>query len=173
MLNFKTVILQPLRHLKQLPTFEVGKTEATLEALHWCVAQVASPVLGQATSQVTALPKPPAGTSMLCTPKSWWREGVGCNTPRPWAGSAAVPCSCWYVSQREGALISACGGMWTLTFPPSSSEGAKTSSQELGEAAMLACSSEGSRATLNTRLLAIHLAGEGFPELLAGEGGDH
>lgn len=117
---------------------------------------------GQATSQGTALPKTPAGTGMLCTPKTRWREGAGRNTSWLWAGGAAAPHLLGRMSQHEGALTSACGGSWTPTFPPSSSEGAKTSSQELGEAAMLACSSEGSRATSNTELLVIHLAGGAF-----------
>lgn len=58
-------------------------------------------------------------------------------------------------------------GTWTPTFPPSSSAGAKTSSYELGEVVMDSCSSEGSHTTLNTKLLAIHLAGEDFPDFLA------
>lgn len=62
-------------------------------------------------------------------------------------------------------------GTWTPTFPPSSSAGAKTSSQRLGEVVMHPCSSEGSHTTLNTKLLPIRLAGEDFPDFLAGWGG--
>lgn len=62
-------------------------------------------------------------------------------------------------------------GTWTPTFPPSSSAGAKSSSHELGEVVMLPCSSKGSHITLNTKLLAIHLAGEDFTDFLAGGGG--
>lgn len=109
---------------------------------------------------------------MLCTPKTRWREGAGHNTSRPWAGGAAAPQSRQHVPQQKGALTSASGETWTPAFPPSASEGAKTSSQELGEVAKSAWSSEGSCATLNPGLLAICLAAEAFPDFLAGAGGD-
>lgn len=125
----------------------------------------------RATSQGAALPKPPAGTASSAHPRRGGGGGAGHNTPRRWAGSAAAPRSHGRVSQREGALTAACSGTQTLTFPPSSSEGAKTGSEELGETTMLTCSSEGRRAALNTELLVICLAGVGFPDLLAGEGG--
>jgi len=88
----------------------------------------------------------------------------GLAVPWPRAGRAAAP-----------ACVPAGGspaGTWTPTLPPSSLEGAESSSQELGEAAVLARSSEGSHPTSDTKLSAIRWAGKGFPDLAAGGGGD-
>lgn len=131
--NCKTALLEALRHLKQLPILEVGKTEATLEALHRCVSRAASPVPGWATSQGHSSSKARGG------------HGHALHT------QDVVKRGSWAQRTME-TLTPAGGGTWALTFPASSSEGAKTSRQELGEGVMLASPSGGSCDTLNTEL---------------------
>lgn len=111
---------------------------------------------------------PPTGTTVHCTPKTQRKERSGCNTPWPLAAS----CTHQRVSHGGGPDFSLPLGTQTPTFPPSSSAGAKTGSQELGEVMMHPCSSWGKPHYFKHKLLAIHLAGEDFPDFLAGRWGE-
>lgn len=121
------------------------------------------PLLYWAASQGTTLPKPPTGTGVHCTPRHSEGRDLGATHPGHWL----PPVHTSVYPMGGGPDFSLPLGTWTPTFPPSSSAGAKTSSYELGEVVMDSCSSEGSHTTLNTKLLAIHLAGEDFPDFLA------
>lgn len=123
-------------------------------------------MLGWAASQGATLPKPPMGTVSTARPRHSEGRDLGATHHGHW-----LPLTHTSVySMGGGPDFSVPLGTWTPTFPPSSSAGAKSSSHELGEVVMLPCSSEGSHTTLNTKLLAIHLAGEEFTDFLAGGG---
>lgn len=87
---------------------------------------------------------------------------TGCLLPTP----VCIP--------REETLTSACllGPRPQLSLPPPQRvpKPAVTGWESL-EQVMHPCSSEGGHTTLNTKLLAIHLAGEDFPDFPAGWGG--
>lgn len=125
------------------------------------------PLLCWAASQGKTLPKPPTGTSVHCTPRHSQGRDLGATHYGHWLPPAHTS----MYPMGGDADFSLPLGTWTPTFPPSSSVGAKTSSHRLGEVVMHPCSSEGSHTTSNTKLLAIHLAGEDFPDFLAGWGG--